>query len=368
MTITMFCHASESLRISGMGGAFVAVKTGETSVFGNPSALTNVQNNNAAISLFTQNLDYQNLPLVNEEQANTSISFRLRPSIYYTRAIGKFGLGLGYVYDLDNRGTTIRIESTTAEYIVDERKFLSDTNTILKYDLFKEKFPIFSVAYSINPELAIGIRLKYRDQVYKKGVITRPLQLSAVHGPDVNRNDATKLLPAIINNLDIGKSIDDFKQGKYGNEEVEADLSGSGIDVDLGMQADLYKKLNMTVGFMIDHLIQQWITLSQPSILRLGIGSVPFSWLATGLDLHKTINNKGFGVNVGWEASFSWQKGFSGGVILRNGFSYDLSKSNLSLGVGLRLGGSVWDYALVKPLDSSPISQATHLVSSSIEF
>lgn len=360
--------ASESFRISGMGGAFVAISTGETSVFGNPASLVNLKENNASLSFSTQNLDYQNLPLENEDQANTSLSFRLIPSLYYTRSFGKFGVGFGYVYDLDNRNSTIRIESTTAEYIVNENKFISDTNTILKYDLFKEKYPIFCLAYSVKPELAIGIRLKYRDQVFKKGVITRPFKLTSVHDPDVNKNDATKLLPAIINNLNIGQSIDDFKEGEYSNEEVEADLSGKGLDVDFGMQTMVYEQWKMTAGFMIDHLIQRKIALSQPSILRLGIGSIPYSWLVAGFDLHKTINDKGFGMNIGWEAAYSWQKGFSGGAVFRSGLSYESSKTNLSLGVGIRLGDSEWNYAIIKPLDGSSISQATHVFSSLTRF
>ncbi len=361
-------YASESFRISGMGGAFVAIPIGETSIFGNPASLINIQDNNASISFSANNLDYQNLPLEDQEQAYTSFSFTLKPTIYYTRAIGKFGIGVGYVYDLDNRNTKIKVDSTTAEYIVDENKFISDTNTTFDYDLFREKLPIFCIAYSVSPEMAVGLRLKYRSQVFKKGVITRPFRLAAIHDPDVNRNDATKLLPAIINNLDVGQSVDDFGEGVYGNEEVEVDLSGRGLDVDLGVQKNVYDQWNMVAGFMIEHLLQQNITLPQPSILRIGVASLPFSWLAVGLDMHKTINSKGFGVNMGWEASYSWQIWFRGSAVFRNGFFHDSSGSNLSIGIGFGLGSSDWNYALVKPLDGSPISRATHLLSSAVKF
>jgi len=366
--LIMPAFANESFRISGMGGAFVAIPTGETSVFGNPASLINVQDNNASISFSTQNLNYQNFPLSEGEQAHTNLSFRIKPTIYYTRAFGRFGLGLGYVYDLDNRDSTIKVESTTAEYIVNENKFTSDTNTIFNYDLFREKLPMFCLAYSLKPDLAIGLRLKYRDQTYKKGIIIRPFRLTSIHDPDVNRNDATKLLPAIINNLDIGQAIDDFKNNEYGKDEVENDLSGKGLDIDLGMQSKIYERWNVSAGLMIEHLIQRKITLAQPSILRIGVSSIPFSWLSTGFDMHKTISSKGFGVNIGWEASYSWQKYFRGGAVFRNGLSYESSKTNVSLGIGVKLGDSEWNYALIKPIDGSSPHLATHLLASSTRF
>ena len=361
-------HADESLRIAGMGGTFIATRNTEASVFGNPAGLTIVEANNASASFSTQNLDYQNLLIADEAQLNTLVSFRLMPSVYYSRAIGKFGVALGYLYDLDNRGSTIKIDKTTAEYAVDERKFSSDTNTILKYNLFRESVPVVSVGYSVKPDMTIGVRLKYRHQTFKKGVITRPLRLSAVHGPDVNRNDATKLLPAIINNLDIGKSIENFKNGEDSTEDVEADLSGRGIDIDLGIQMKIYDQSNVYLGFMLEHLIQRKVALAQPSVIRIGIATIPLSWLNAGFDVHKSLSKKGLEMNLGWEAHYEWQRWFSGGVVFRNGFSRESSGNNLSLGIGLSLGGSEWDYALVKPLDGSSISKATHKLSSTTRF
>jgi hypothetical protein len=368
MCICQYGHASESLRIAGMGGVFVAVQNTETSVYGNPAGLTVVEANNVSAELSTQNLDYQSLPTNDEASLNTMVSFRLTPTICYSRAIGKFGVALGYLYDLDNRGSTLEIDKTTAEYAVDERKFTSDTNTILKYNLFRESVPIISLGYSAKPDMTIGFRLKYRHQIFKKGVITRPLRLSAVHGPDVNRNDATKLLPAIINNLDIGKSIENFKNGEDSTEEVESDLSGKGIDIDLGIQTKIYDKSNVYLGFMLEHLIQRKVALAQPSVIRIGISAIPLSWLNAGFDVHKSLSKKGLEMNLGWEAHCEWQRWFSGGVVFRNGFSRESSENNLSLGIGLSLGGSEWDYALVKPLDGSSISKATHKLSSTTRF
>jgi hypothetical protein len=294
------------------------------------------------------------------------VSFRLMPSVYYSRAIGKFGVALGYSYDLDNRGSIIKIDKTTAEYAVDERKFTSDTNTILTYNLFRESVPVMSVGYSVKPDTTVGLRLKYRHQIFKKGAITRPLLLSAVHGPDVNRNDATKLLPAIINNLDIGKSIENFKNGEDSTEEVETDLSGRGIDVDLGLQIKIYD--NVYLGFMLEHLIQRKVASAQPSEIIIGVGAIPLSWLNAGFDVHKSLSNKGLDMNLGWEAHYEWQRWFSGGLVFRNGFFRKSSENNVSLGIGLSLGRSEWDYAFVKPMDGSSIGKATHQLSSTTRF
>ncbi len=365
----LFCDyafANEQIRIAGMGGAFVGLPNAGSSVFGNPASLICVEDNNISAGLFIKNLEYKNLQINDGSQLNTEISFRLNPSIYYCRSIGKFGLSFGYFYDLDNRGSAIKINATTAEYIVDERKFVSDTDTVIKYNLFRESAPIFSVGYSINDDLSIGIRFKRRHQIIKKGVINRPLVLSAVHDPDVNRNDATKLLPAIINNLDIGKSIEDFKNGKNSVEDIEADLSRNGIDVDIGLRKRV--KENVVVGIMLDHLIQYKIISNQPSELRIGFGVIPISWLAMGLDLHKSLEDKGFEVNVGYEASYRWERWFKGGICLQNGFSHEEGENSASFGLGLTLGSSKWSYALVKRIDSTSISKSTHILASTTKF
>lgn len=361
-----YVQANEQLRIAGMGGIFIAIRNTGTSIFGNPAGLTDVQANNASAAFSAQDIDYQSLPTDDGSQLNTMVSFRLIPSIYYSRAIGKFGVALGYSYDLDNRGSTIKIDKTTAEYAVDERKFTSDTNTILIYNLFWESVPVVSMGYSVKPDMTVGFRLKYRYQIYKKGIITRPFILSAVHGTDVNRNDATKLLPAIINNLDIGKSIDNFKNGKDSIEEVEFDLSGKGIDIDLALQTKIRDKVYL--GFMLEHLIQRKVALAQPSEIIIGVGLIPLSWFNAGFDVHKSLSNKGLEMNFGWEVHREWQKGFSGGLVFRNGFFRESLKNNLSIGLGISLGGSEWDYALIKPLDGSSLSKATHMISSTTRF
>jgi hypothetical protein len=364
-------HANEAVRLAGMGGAFVGLYNTEGAIFGNPAGLINVQDNNLSIALSAQDLDYEDLPAGNDEQLNTKISFRLSPSVYYSRTIRGIGIGLGYIDDLDNRSSIFRVESTEAEYIVDERKFVSDTNTVLDYDFFREKASVFSLGGMLNPRLAVGIRMKYKHRIVKEGTIYRPLHLEAVHGEEVNRNDATKLLPAIIDNLDMGDAIERFREGRDSHEDVLADLSESGFDLDLGMQAKLFDSGNISAGFMLDHLIQRRIVDPQPSKIRLGIGATPRKWLIAAFDLQKALGDSGLNVNLGWEACYRWRRWFSGGIMIRNGFAHESSngtKDKLSIGIGLVLGGSHWDYTLVKPLDSSPIRKAAHMFSSTTRF
>lgn len=363
--------ANESLRIAGMGGAYAGLYSTEGGIFSNPAGLINTQDNNISFAFLVENLAYESLPTDEGQQLNADFSLRLSPSVYYSRVIHGFGISLGYIGDLNNRNSTFKIEDTEAEYIIDERKFASNTNTIFDYDFFRESGPVLSVGYSLKPEIAIGARLKYLKRIVKKGTIYRPLQLSAVHGPDVNRNDATKLLPAIIDNLDISKAIDNFKEGEGGHEEVEADLSGSGLDFDIGMQTKLLDRGNISGGVMLEHLIQRRLVRPEPSKLTIGLITQPKGWLAAAFDLQKAIADNGFNANIGWEVNYRWERWFSGGIMLRNGFSHESSaetKNRLSIGLGLILGSSHWDYALVKPIDDSPISKATHIFSSTTRF
>ena len=353
-----------------MGGAFVGLYNAEGAIFGNPAGLINVQANNISTALSAQDLDYESLPIDEGEQLNTKLSFRLSPSIYYSRIIGGVGVGLGYVSDLDN-SSIIKIESTKAVYIVDESKFVSTTDTVLEYDLFQESGPVLSLGYALNPRLAVGIRMKYKHRIVKEGAIYRPMRLTAVHGSEINRNDATKLLPAIIDNLDIGNAIDRFKAGEDSHEDVIADLSGSGLDFDLGIQTKLSDSGNVSAGFILDHLIQRRIVNPEPSRITFGIGAKPKEWLVAALDFQKALDNSGLNVNLGWEACYRWQRWFSGGIMIRSGFARQASsgtKDNLSIGIGLVLGDSHWDYTLVKPLDSSPIHKAAHIFSSATRF
>ena len=127
---------------------------------------------------------------------------------------------------------------------------------------------------------------------------------------------------------------------------------------------------------MLEHLIQSRIVKPQPSVIRLGIGARPVEWMVAAVDFRKALNSSGLNVNLGWEIYCKWRRWFSGGIIIRNGFAHesptDLSsgqaKDKLSIGIGLILGESHWDYTLARPLDSSPLRKATHMLSSSIRF
>lgn len=369
--ITIHVWANESLRITGMGGAYVGLYSAEGSIFGNPAGLVNVQANNLSFAFLVENLEYETFPTDESQQLNGVFSLRLSPSVYYSRVIHGIGISLGYIVDLNNQNSTFQIENTEAEYIIDQRKFTSTTNTIFDYDFFREKGPVLSVGYPLKTGMTIGARFKYLHRIVKKGVIYRPLDLTAVHDPDVNRNDATQLLPAIIDNLDINEAIDNFKKNEGGHDDVEADLSGRGLDFDIGMQTKLLDKGNISGGVVLEHLIQRKLVRPEPSKLTIGIMTQPLRWFIGAFDIQKAIAYSGFNANIGWEVSYEWKRWFSGGIAFRNGFAYESSaetKNRLSIGLSLRLGGSNWDYAMIKPLDNAPFSKATHIVSSLTRF
>jgi len=374
-SISPMAFANESLQIAGMGGAFTGLHSLEGGIFGNSAGLIGIQDNNLSVALSTQDLAYKGLSLSEDEQTSTLLSFKLTPSIYYSGTIKGVGISLGYVDDADSRNI-IKIIDTKAGYAVGERKFTSETDAALEYDLFREQGAALSLGYPINQELAVGIKLKYKHRTVKEGVIHRPLILAAVHGEDVNRNDPVKLLPAIIDNLDIGDSIDRFISGEESSEDVIADLTGSGLDVDLGMQAKLNDSGDVIVGFVLEHLFQRRVVRPQSAGIRLGVGARPTKWMTAAIDVRKSLDTSGLDVNLGWEVSYRWDRWFSGGIMIRNGFAHESSedsslnktKDKLSVGIGLILGESHWDYALIKPLDSSPIFEATHMFSSTVRF
>ena len=121
LSIQVSVPANESLHIAGMGGAFAGLRSVEGGIFGNPAGLIDIHNNNLSISLSTRNLDYEELPLAEDEQLNTRFALRLSPSIYYSRVIGGVGIGLGYVDDADS-SNVVKIMATKAGYLVDERE------------------------------------------------------------------------------------------------------------------------------------------------------------------------------------------------------------------------------------------------------
>lgn len=366
--ISFYAGADEFARIGGMGGAYAGVTYKQGGTFGNPAGLVDVAFNNLSTAFGIGNLKYESLPVDKDEQLKSDLSFRLMPSIYYSGKIKGIGISLGYFHDFDNRNSTLKIENTKASYIVDERRFTSDTETIIEYDLFREVFMALSMGYLLDDNLAIGLMFKYKRQTVKKGVIIRPLHLTSIHKPDVNPNDATKLIPAIIDNLDIEDAIKRFKSGDNGREDVITDLSDSGIDISIGLRRMIYEKGKISCGFLLEHLLQKKIAEAQPANIRLGFGSMPFDWFTAGIDMHKSIGKKGLGINLGWEICSSWQKYFSGGVIVRNGFAHESSNNSLSIGLGVVFGGSQWCYTIIKELDRSPISEAEHRFSSTTRF
>ncbi len=367
-SISFSAGADEFIRIGGMGGAYAGITYKQGGTFGNPAGLVDVKFNNLSSAFGIGNLKYKSLPVGEGEQMNSDLSFRLMPSIYYSGKIKGIGISLGYFHDFDNRNSTLKIENTKASYIVDERRFTSDTETIIEYDLFREGFVALSMGYLLDDNLAIGLTLKYKHQIAKKGVIIRPFNLTSVHGPDVNPNDATKLIPAIIDNLDIEDAIKRFKDGDNSREDVIADLSDGGFDISLGLRKVIYDKGKISCGFLLEHLLQQKIVEAQPANIRVGFGSMPFEWFTSAFDIYKSIGRKGLGINLGWEIYYSWQKYFSGGVVLRNGFARENSDNSVSIGLGVIFGGSQWCYTIIKEFNKSPISEAEHRFSSTTRF
>jgi len=289
--LSITASANEALRIAGMGGAFIGISSSDAGIFGNPAVLTDVNNNNLAFAFSMENLSFEELELPEDatEQFASTLSLRSKPSLYYSRSHKDIGFSLGILIGLDSTAR-LSIESTRSDYIVDERKFESDTDVLTNYNALWESGVILSLSKKLQ-SAKFGIRLKILKQTAKRGQLVSALHLMSIHGEDVNRNKPKEFIPAIIDNVEYEILRDD---------NAELDLSVTGLDIDIGMHADVLAE-KITAGFVFSNLLQRKLTVSRHATVGIGVGYTQFDWITAGLDLRKKFGEKGLAANLGWE-------------------------------------------------------------------
>ena len=352
----------EALRIAGMGGAFIGISSLDAGVFGNPATLVDVKENNLSGAFSIENFRYDELSETLDKQFASKLALRSKPSIYYSRAYGDMGFSVGYISDWNIHRATFTIADTQSSYIVNERRFEAETPSFTNYDVLWENGVALGFSKRLQKAI-IGMRIKIIRQTAKRGRLVSALRLESEHGEDVNPNDPRQLLPAIIDNLEHSIHRDD---------EVEVDLSDTGLDFDFGMQTDiLTKKLGVegiTAGFILTNILHRKLVAKPYSELGIGLGYEPAHWFTTGLDLRKQFAEKGVNVNFGWEIRGKWQRGASIEAAVRNGFEISIAQKQFALGLLVALGDAYWEYTLTKQFEGESYSEANHIVASTIRF
>jgi len=358
---THFALGNEAIRIDGMGGAFIGIPSVDAGGFGNPAALVDVRANNLSFAFSLENFSYDELPESDDKQFASKLALRSKPSLYYSRAYKDMGFSIGYISDWDN-SAKLTIENTQSNYIVNERKFESETPFFTYYDTLWENGVAFGFSKRLQPYI-VGLRLKILRQTAKRGRLVSALLLESEHGEDVNPNDPRNLIPAIIDNLEHSIQRDD---------EVELDLSDTGLDLDFGAQTDiLTQKLGMkglTAGLILTNILHRTFAVKRHSELGVGLGYEPLPWITAGLDLRKQFAEKGLTVNFGWEIRGKWQRGASIEAAIRNGFDLSIAQKRLTLGFLLALGNSYWEYALAKQIEGESDGRYNHTFASTVRF
>jgi hypothetical protein len=354
--------SNEALRIAGMGGAFIGLSSVDAGIFGNPAALVDVKANNLSFAFSVENFRYDELSESEDKQFASNLVLRSKPSVYYSHAYGDMGFSIGYLSDWNNTAK-FTIENTQSSYIVNERRFEADTSFSTRYDTLWENGVAFGFSKRLQTAI-VGMRVKILRQTAKRGRLVSALLLESEHGEDVNPNDPRQLIPAIIDNLEYSIERAD---------EVELDLSDTGLDFDFGAQMDiLTKKLNvngLTAGFILTNILHRKSQLSERhSELGIGLGYEPLPWITSGLDLRKQFAEKGVTVNFGWEIRGKWERGASIEAAVRNGFDVSIAEKRFALGFLLALGNSYWEYTLTKQFKGESYSEANHTVASTIRF
>lgn len=359
-------RADEKVRIAGMGGVKIAMNAADAGPFGNPAALLDVEANNLSIALSVENYRYEELPETPVIQFASELTLDSRPSIYYSRAHGDWGLSVGYIATLKNFAE-FEVEATRSEYIVDRQQFSATTNMLTDYNLLWEYG--WTIGFSKRLEEGIiGVRLKRISQKAKRGQILSALNLEAQHGGDVNINDPRELIPAIIDSLDFSEPAQYFDA----EDQPTQDLTIAKFELDIGYQMDLpigvWGNRQARAGLIIENLLQR--KLIEPLPLRLGIGVAyePLDWIALGVDAWRVAGHRGLDFAIGWELHEGWTRGFTGSAALRAGFSRVDTVSAFSIGLSLALGGSHWEYTMIKGFRGQPLSQAAHLFASTVRF
>lgn len=369
MVLVSVSWGNEALRVAGMGGVFIGIKSPDAGVFGNPAALIDVEANNLTVAFSIEDARYEEVPKTENEYFASMLSLRSKPSIYYSRAFRDMGFSIGYLADVDN-DAEVTAENTVAIYDVHTREFTADTNLFIRYDTLWKRGLALGFSKKLQ-DAYLGIRLKMLRQSVKRGRIVSTVQLKSVNCVHTNPNDPRDLLPCVVDDV-LNQFLDDPKESISRTDEVEQDLSSVGFDIDVGMQTDVLTKKfgvkGLTAGFTLKNLLHRKIAVARHAEVGIGLGYTPVKWATVGMDVRKNTGEKGMNIIMGGEILGQWRRGFSADVALRSGLDLSSARKRFAFGALLALGNSYWEYALIKEFNSELFRNASHIAASTIRF
>jgi hypothetical protein len=217
-------------------------------------------------------------------------------------------------------------------------------------------------------DFPVGTRVKFVRQRVKVGQRISSLNLESVHDPKINPNDPKELIPAIIDNLDLGDP------GKYVSHEdlPEKDKLTTGLEIDLGGQKEFnmpfFSNQKVLAGLIVENLIQYNLTQNHPTRVGIGFNSEITKWLEAEFDLHRISGTKGLDIATGIQVDGKLSRWAKVGGAFRAGIARINAEGQFSTGFRVELGDAYLEYSLIKKFSGEKIENARHLFASTVRF
>ena len=357
--------ANEILRIAGMGGTRIATAAEDAGIFGNPASLVGVKHHNFALGATAENIHWTELPKQGTVQFATEANIDISPAFYYSHAFGKWGTSAGYAARFTNF-VDFTLESTRAEYRRNSRQFSATTDLFTRYDLLQERSWTIGISRELGKS-ATGLRLRVLKQVVNRGMTISTLNLEARHGPEVDVDVPEELIEAIVEELQFGDRVRDIVH----EHQPTLERTVNRLELDIGFQRPIWfdpKQTNppLLVGVLFENLLRA--DLVEPHPFRVGMGAAyePLEWLTVAADLWRDFGQKGISFAVGSEFQKTWTEMAPKTVALRLGAGRTDATLHFSFGVGLRLGTTYLEYALM--LGNFTYESDKHLLAFTLRF
>ncbi|MCY3723354.1 MAG: hypothetical protein OXG97_14120 [Candidatus Poribacteria bacterium] len=357
--------ANEILRIAGMGGTRIATAAEDAGIFGNPASLVGVKHHNLALGATAENIHWAELPKQGTVQFATEANIDISPAFYYSHAFGKWGTSAGYAARFTNF-VDFTLESTRAEYRRNSRQFSATTDLFTRYDLLQERSWTIGISRELGKS-ATGLRLRVLKQVVNRGMTISTLNLEARHGPEVDVDVPEELIEAIVEELQFGDRVRDIVH----EHQPTLERTVNRLELDIGFQRPIWfdpKQTNppLLVGVLFENLLRA--DLVEPHPFRVGMGAAyePLEWLTVAADLWRDFGQKGISFAVGSEFQKTWTEMAPKTVALRLGAGRTDATLHFSFGVGLRLGTTYLEYALM--LGNFTYESDKHLLAFTLRF
>ena len=357
--------ANEMLRIVGMGGTCIAMLTDDAGIFGNPASLVSVKHHNLALGIAADDIHWTELPKHGTTQFVAEASINVSPALYYSSALGKWGMSVGYIARSTNFAN-FTFDRTHAEYNRNSRQFTATTDLFTDYNLLQEGSWIAGFSREFGKSTA-GARLKWVRQTVDRGTTISTLNLAARHGPEVDVEMPEELIEAIIDELQFGDRVREIVHERQPTLERTVNR----LELDIGFQREVWfdaAQVNppLQIGILFENVLRADLVEPLPFRLGIGVAYEPLRWVTVATDLWRDTGQKGISFAFGGELHKTWAGTVPKTVALRVGAGRANSEFHSSLGVGLRLGTTYLEYTT--SIENGTYDANKHLFAFTLRF